>query len=747
MIQVNIAAERASDGEAWNFATTVIDGEGKAVPSLARRRAIGWLTAAAGRGFPLPPTADVEGVSEPAAALCAATDVAPLRKAFADLASGSVEGGTIPAFGEYLFAVLLGRGLWEEISRFAGTEHVELALRWPAGAGELSRLPWEMLRCSKGYLVRQTKPLVAITRVVMPDDGDAGDGGDQTPVISPRVLFVVGADMTDKHIRWGTEYLGMLRHLEREEGGLTSKLVVNASPTDIDDAIESFKPSVVHIICHGRIDASDDSASLVMRADDDPERRREQPLSAMQLATRLVAAGPPAIVVLNACHTGEQPASAVAAPMSVALVDAGIPLVIGMWGRVADDACRLFTRRFYEALLDGEPIVVATARGRREGFVSGGDPDLNADWAFPAVFLSQRVKSDVASSPKARDAARRVERIARSFREHNDPPVFCDRFDVFRAATHVLQPTTPDPVLVVQETASAADKEDRYGKSRLLEELAVQAFRENVVPVLVAQQLSGNAPGNASDLADMVQRYITITRDRLEVDTAESAISKVVDQPEEGWPPELVERARRYGRLRPSEGGGPPQRVLALAIQTDLERLSRDADMSVLLMLDGVDGYGPGALALITEDLMQPNVLVIAKQRVPLVVAFGASPSHQAFQQLDDALAQRQRAAETTVNLQPFRKPWEDPLPYKQYLLLGGRSRYVVAQDEEERGTKLLMRFIWDRTQGVPSRLNSRHQQNPELQSIVLSFAEEMPDVLKVATDDDEARLRQETEP
>src|ERR1700760_573508 len=76
------------------------------------------------------------------------------------------------------------------------------------------------------------------------------------------------------------------------------------------------------------------------------------------------------------------------ATRAAALVSAGVPMVVGMSGEVADSACRLFTRRFYEALLQGESVAAATAEGRRAG-LTGADPYHTVDWAFPSLLLSE----------------------------------------------------------------------------------------------------------------------------------------------------------------------------------------------------------------------------------------------------------------------------------------------------------------------------------------------------------------------
>ena len=348
-----------------------------------------------------------------------------------------------------------GSGVLGRIREAAGEERIELALRWSVEESELNRLPWEMMRGPDGYLVRERAPEVAITRIValplriLRAARRAEDAELIKPVIAPRVLFVGGADPSDPDIRWGAEYLGMLRHLEHEERGLLSKLLLRASPNDVAEAIERFKPSVVHFICHGASKGSTRRASCcaatttrnAARSNHSPPcssrtssgaRTQRRGSSCSTPATR---EQPPAGLRLRCASSW----SARACPSSSGC-GAGLPM--------ASAAC---TRRFYEALLEDRAIVSATADGRREGFLQGGDPDRNADWSFPCVFSRHRVHPELKTDPDQREAARRNDDIAPGTRILNDPPVFCDRFDIFKAAKHVLEPGNDRAVLVVRE--------------------------------------------------------------------------------------------------------------------------------------------------------------------------------------------------------------------------------------------------------------------------------------------------------
>ena len=177
----------------------------------------------------------------------------------------------------------------------------------------------------------------------------------------------------------------------------------------------------VHFICHGE---TIDSEGKLELADNENPRLSEW-VGATRLLAALSAGGTialPQVAVLNACSSGTVSAFDAGTPLAVRFVRGGIPVVAGMAGPVADQACRLFTRGFYLALLRGGPFAQAAADGRRAALRHGSvDPDASADWALPVLFLSDAVHDDgfaIAPSP----ALQERERIAA---EYGPPTTRC----------------------------------------------------------------------------------------------------------------------------------------------------------------------------------------------------------------------------------------------------------------------------------------------------------------------------------
>ena len=193
---------------------------------------------------------------------------------------------------------------------------------------------------------------------------------------------------------------------------------------------------------------------------------------------------------MNACETGASKTGASSrssVPLAWEMVSEQIPLAIGMNGRVADRACRLFSRRFFEALLNREPVHTATALARQEGMLHGSDPELSVDWAMPTLFMLDGVTVDVDGAA----VAVMVERAQRTqlFRKISNPLVVCGRTDcIAEFSTVVGTPagaSAPRTLALRVTEKYEGEFTAKYGKTRSLEELAAIAALWGHIPCLV----------------------------------------------------------------------------------------------------------------------------------------------------------------------------------------------------------------------------------------------------------------------
>ena len=477
--------------------------------------------------YPQPPQTDLPAAEDLHRALCvvgheAAGKIHHLHTAIRDRLPVKDLNLT---FGRYLFHCLIGCETWNGIEKAAGAEAearkaageagagevIELALRWPAQAPYLHRLNWEMM-CrpatlldshpnSYGFLADGFPRRVAITRHVTGVEHASREVG-----CPPKILFVVGSRPDDPRILPGLELVGLLDRLEGKRR-IHYDVLLKARPSTIKEKMGRFKPDIVHFICHGEFDQQ--GSYLVMYNDEaEADKRRD----ASALLEDLKSHGSlPAIVVLSACHSAVSQGAHQIGPMAAGLVAGGVPVVVGMAGQVSDLACRLFTRRFAEALVLGQPLVSATAEGRAAAVYGGKRVLESTDWALPAIFMSPLVEANYKPWPLAdgtTDPGIVIE--SRAGRYADDAgPVFCDRYPFFDAHYELMDPNRGASVLAIfVEKMHPSD----LGKTRLLKELAARIVREGYVPCLVSDNLKDSSATYEPGVHSMTQLGLLIVR-------------------------------------------------------------------------------------------------------------------------------------------------------------------------------------------------------------------------------------------
>ncbi|BCS35919.1 hypothetical protein TBR22_A51540 [Luteitalea sp. TBR-22] len=460
-----------------------------------------------------------------------ALDARTLGRWYANMAGGQASDGMARRFGRYLFELVLGQPVWDAMLAAAAAAPIDLRIACPPEAWALMRLPWELMHDGQHFLAARPGPLVLMSRVV------TAPGATATPrVFSPRVLFVVGSLQDDAEVRAGAEYLGLLRRLQALDLTLDSRVLRDATAETLQAEIARFQPSVVHFICHGgfiegrgalRLLASDPGLPYV-------DYTAPQLLALLATTDEAGTTRYPPVVVLNACYSatppvpGDDPVDRLSAapvfgtgsavlpthadtiPLGAELVrgdgiNGGPALVVGMGGKVADLACRLFTRQFYQSLLRGNPTWSAAA-GRRGAFTHGFDPLDSVDWAMPVVFVE--ASAELAVDPAELDMARRRETAARQFRRQSDPPAFCGRFAFFDQWRQLTSPASTPARRLLAISMSAFDADRQLGGTRLLEELAVSAVHAGHVPILRTYNSKSGSPERPTDVPAIARELL-----------------------------------------------------------------------------------------------------------------------------------------------------------------------------------------------------------------------------------------------
>lgn len=742
--------------------------------------------------FPLPPAEEVQAMDNALLhyKLCATTNPRDIDKVYRHVRNRNLDEQEKDAhtFGGYLFATLLGNTAWKIIEEVAGTSDIELAVCWPISEWELSQLPWEMM-CNNPntFLASDPSRVIGITRVVPAANQPAGMALSKVTVSEPlKVLFVVGAAENDGRIRPGAESLGLLQRLQDkgQELLLNAHILLRASSKTIEDEIAQFRPSVVHFICHGEIEPPKGYLELVSDAETGKtELFGANPIYGLLTKTRRQP--PPPIVVLNACYSGSAaipatPATQESVSLAAELVELGIPIVVAMGGEIADHACRLFTWRFYAALLEGESVVGATAEGRWAGITHGGNPERNVDWAYPTLFLAENTSPEIITVQDKAWILR--QKIASSYyQKMRNPRAFCDRFDILEEKyKQLLNPATEGTdvkrVLAIETKIQNAPtplaistKVPRYGKSRLLEELAARAVREGHIPCLVSFKEGDQCPTNSLELGLAILEAIDRTREQFKLDMslkqkfiapkhqllkAIKGLKVVKEQLQSSLSvtPGLEARIRYYQELdsikelvatqKPKIGNT----TIGGALRLDLKALARDArkrypdmpNMMVLVLIDEVHRFDAAANNLF--EWLGSGGLGSSEEPVPLIFTFSNTEQGE-YNGVARALKGYQKSIQESISERPvsaigrpdhvmgFIKqnrnyvehrqlgPFcasddvstksKDQLPYLSYqqFLLHYKPPLVFSRKVPEDKIPRFFEELHKRVQGVPSRL------------------------------------------
>ncbi len=295
------------------------------------------------------------------------------------------------------------------------------------------------------------------------------------------------------------------------------------------------------------------------------------------------AAAPPRVVALTGCHTAASGGHV--DPLAAELVRRGIPIALGMAGRIADRASRLFVRRFGIAITQGEPLVDALTHGRRAGLLSRAThAEDDPAWALPSIYLDAEV--DAASSVvDGENPSPGPERI-REYELQLDP-VLCGRQDIVSLFERLL-----DRKDALNNAVVLTGKDGRLGKTRLLHEFAARSLRRGHMVVMIKDRGTdiSRRPRTAPEFAlQMVQAMHHARKSfELDVDGDSALIREVIrlsgnrlDLNDTRTPLERLGRLQQWiglSRRKEEETSWddlPP--VLPMALAEDLGRLAADA--------------------------------------------------------------------------------------------------------------------------------------------------------------------------
>jgi hypothetical protein len=279
------------------------------------------------------------------------------------------------AVGETLFDALFPTRVLKLWLRTLGSleEGTGLRIRLHVGPLELMTLPWELLYEEEYLALRVRFPIVHFLDVPHPAKPLA---------VHPPLRVLVAISQPQDLKPFDAD--GELTHIQQALARLSDKIEVDVSrPAHRDELLSRLREGyhVLHFVGHGAFEADD---GYLMLEDADG---RADPVSALLLG-QMVADSDLRLAVLNACETSSNGFEAALGGVAQQLVKGGIPAVVAMQQKVADQTAGAFSREFYGALASGWPVDAAVQEGRRGIMAVLGDAWTGlVDWAIPTLYM------------------------------------------------------------------------------------------------------------------------------------------------------------------------------------------------------------------------------------------------------------------------------------------------------------------------------------------------------------------------
>ncbi|GAB3133917.1 CHAT domain-containing protein [Microbispora hainanensis] len=470
--------------------------------------------------------------------------------------------GDMVAYGRWLYRALLAES-WPTI-RELGPE-IELALAFDRFFlhGEV----WEAMCGDDGKpLSADACRLVAYTRLIT-----SQTAAPVTVRHPPRLLFAIGASLTDAVIRPGAMFVGLLKGFAHE-GSCVTRVLQGARLDDLERVCSDFKPDLVHLVAHGDVDVEGNPVV----------RLKDRAYGATHLGKAFGSV--PKLLVLSSCRSG-QPGSYL--PLAAELVTDGIPIVVAMSGDVSEKACRLFVRRFTEAVHLGLPISRAAAEGRHAALLHS-ECEEGLDWAFPTIFMAPSVEPGFRLVDP--EPGQRINELTR-FLELHKPPVFIGRGDILRVTDHLFSPVPAERLGMVVSWTSGSIKGE--GGTRLLREIGLRLLRAGHLPLMLGPYKSGGFWSRPPD--DLRQLIYQIFRQAYRV-------ADFLDLPLTGL--HLLRDPLEEGLAEFRDGTQP--------LDTDVarRRLAKDLERFTHVLSGAGDPFGPSTrVAVLAENIHEWRVL------------------------------------------------------------------------------------------------------------------------------------------
>jgi outer membrane protein assembly factor BamB len=310
-----------------------------------------------------------------------ALEIALLRSSGVRRRVATREEEIVQDFGRQLTEALLAgkvRTLFDLSRREAYEKDVGLRVKLRVQAPDLSVIPWEFLYDEQEdeYLaLARSTPVVRYLELPQPL---------KPLTVTPplKILGMIASPRDQDPLDTGRERKRLEDAVSRlqKEGRVDLTWIQGETWRDLQRAMRNGEWNVFHFIGHGAYDEAKDEG-LIALADDGG---RTQLLSANQLGRLLDDHGPLRLAVLNSCEGARGGNKEVLSSTAAVLMRRGVPAVVAMQYEITDRAAIEFTRAFYEAIADGQPVDGAVSEARIAVSLA---LESTLEWGVPVLYM------------------------------------------------------------------------------------------------------------------------------------------------------------------------------------------------------------------------------------------------------------------------------------------------------------------------------------------------------------------------
>jgi outer membrane protein assembly factor BamB len=310
-----------------------------------------------------------------------ALEIALLKSSGARRRVATREEQIVEEFGKALTDALLGgqvRTLFDLSRREAYQQDLGLRLKLRVQAPDLSVIPWEFLyddREGEYLALARGTPVIRYLELPQPIKPLT-----VTPPLNILGMIASPRDQDPLDTKRERKRLEDAVAPLQQNGRVALKWIEGETWRDLQRAMRTGEWNIFHFIGHGAYDETRDEGFIALSDDGG----RTHLLSAAQLGRLLDDHGPLRLAVLNSCEGARGGTREVLSSTAAVLMRRGVPAVVAMQYEITDRAAIEFTRAFYEAIADGQPVDGAVSEARIAVSLA---LESTLEWGVPVLYM------------------------------------------------------------------------------------------------------------------------------------------------------------------------------------------------------------------------------------------------------------------------------------------------------------------------------------------------------------------------